>query len=397
MRRTHFVFPVNKGSTVKASKVAELIALGVVGNSVIYLMPLLVGAMVNYRGFTEQQAGLMASSDLLGYAIATFSAAFVIGRIENRHIALSGALLMIVANLCSMFVFEPRLFAAIRFVDGLGGGMLAAIATVALGQTDKPDRSYGLLFAGALLFATAGFWGLPMLIDRSGLNGTYWFFTLLGLVACPVAIRLRGTRTAHVSSITISKSAVWMMSTVLLASIMIFFAQQNAVWAYIERIGNSAGLTAEYIGFSLGVATLSGFAGAALVAWAGSRFGRVVPLVIATALQLLCLSALLGHFSAAAYIVATSVIAFAWNVVNPFQLGILADLDSTGKSLAFAAAVQGLGLAVGPAAAAAAIGGTSYSAMIWLAGGLTGISFLLMLPALAIIRRRASIGTLTAA
>jgi hypothetical protein len=56
------------------------ILTGVMGNSVLYLIPLLVGAMVTDRGFSEQQAGLTASADLAGYAVATFFTAIALHR-----------------------------------------------------------------------------------------------------------------------------------------------------------------------------------------------------------------------------------------------------------------------------------------------------------------------------
>ena len=144
------------------------IVTGVMGNSVIYLIPLLVGAMVSDRGFSDQQAGLMASADLTGYAVATFVTALLLDRFNWRRMALFAVGILIAANVGTTFVYQAGLFAAVRFLSGLGGGVLAAIATVSLGQTDKPDRNYGLLFAGSLLFGTAGLWAFHSCWRGSG-------------------------------------------------------------------------------------------------------------------------------------------------------------------------------------------------------------------------------------
>ena len=168
-----------------------------------------------------------------------------------------------------------------------------------------------------------------------------------------------------------------------------FWAEQNALYAYVERIGNASGLSAQFIGFSLGLANLTGFVGASLVASIGSRFGRFLPLVISTLVQLGCLWALSGYVSSTAYMAAMTCISLAWNVVNPFQLGILAGVDRGGRALALAATVVGVGLAIGPAMAAAVLNDGGYESILWLAGALAVISLLLALPALRSLKQQA--------
>ena len=65
------------------------ILVGVMGNSVIYLIPLLVGGMVTDRGFTEQQAGLLASIDLGGYALATALTAYLVDSLMWERVLVS--------------------------------------------------------------------------------------------------------------------------------------------------------------------------------------------------------------------------------------------------------------------------------------------------------------------
>ena len=184
------------------------------------------------------------------------------------------------------------------------------------------------------------------------------------------------------------------MVRVVLLAILLFWAEQNDVYAYIERIGNAAGIKPEFIGFSLGVANLMGFVGASLVAWLGLGWGGV-PLVVATLLQLACLVVLMGNLSPMTYLVGLGVLALAWNIANPFQLGVLAGIDPSGRALALAATVTGVGLALGPAMAAVAIGVGGYSAVLWLGGALAVLSLALVLPPERAVARqlRAGCGT----
>ena len=364
-------------------KLLPAIIVGVMGNTVIYLTPLLVGAMVADRGFTDQQAGLVASADLAGYAVMTFVTAMFLIHRNWRRMALVGVAIMFIGNIATTFVSAAGAFAAVRFLSGIGAGMLAAIATVSLGQTDKPDRNYGFLFAASLLFGTAGLWGLPLLLDRVGLNGAYVFIALLAVLVGFLSTSLPEGRTKQAQTTgSAPPQRSWMLAGLVLLSITLFWAQQNALYAYMERIGNASGLSAQFIGFTLGLANLTGFAGASLVAWLGTRFGRLVPLVLSTAVQLACLWALLGTVSSPGYLIAIGVISLAWNIVNPIQVGILADVDQGGRALALASTVIGVGLAIGPAMGAAVLHGTDYSRILWLAAFLAILSIVLALPAM---------------
>lgn len=368
-------------------KLLPAIVAGIMGNTGIYLIPLLVGAMVTDRGFTERQAGLVASADLAGYAVMTFiTAVFLIER-DWKRLALAGVAIMFVANLASTAVGSAGAFASVRFLSGAGAGILAAIATVSLGRTDKPDRSYGLLFAACLLFGTAGLWGLPLLLDRTGLNGAYVFIALLAVVTGFVC------RGLHQSQPVVSATPAGgvrqgqaIAAGLILVAITLFWAHQNALYAYMERIGNASGLSAQFIGFTLGLANLTGFVGATLVAWLGGRFGRFLPLVLLTIVQVACVWVLAGNVTSTSYLLAIGVISLSWNVVNPIQIGILAGVDQRGRLLALSSTVIGVGLALGPALGAAALRGEGYGSVLSLVAALAVASTLLALP---VVRRLA--------
>ncbi len=364
------------------------IVLGVMGNSVIYLIPLLIGGMVGDRGFTEQQSGWLASIDLGGYALATALTALVVDRLSWRYLALFGVAIIALANVATTFAHPFSTFAGVRFVSGIGCGILAALASITLSRTADPERSFGVLFAVSLLFGTAGLWGLPSLLELYGLNGAYWLLAGLAVLVGIVAARLPD-RIAPAPAAAAGGGASPILVALVLVSVLLFWAEQNAVYAYVERIGNAAGLEPQFIGFALGLANLTGFAGAALVAWLGSRAGRLLPLAVVTVLQLVCLATLSGQVTSVAYLLGLGLLSMAWNVVNPFQLGVLAGVDSTGKSLALAATVTGVGLAAGPAAGAAGIAYGGYGAILWMAGALAVLSLVLLLPPLAGIARHA--------
>lgn len=365
------------------------VLIGVMGNSVIYLIPLLVGAMVMDRGFTEQQAGYLASADLAGYAVATLLTALVLHRFRWRTMAQFALALMIAANLGTRFGHSAAAFGTIRFFSGFGGGVLAAIATVALGRGPNPDRNYGLLFAASLLFGTVALWSLPVLLDRAGLDGGYALIAVLAALTWFAVRRIEeggfARQHEHEAGAPDRSTHGW-LAVAVLVSITLFWAQQNALYAYLERIGNASGLTSQYIGFVLGAGNLTGFLGAAIVAGIGSRYGRWLPLSISILAQLLCLWMLRGTLDPVGFLVVVGVMALAWNVINPYQLGILASVDKGGRALALSATFIGIGLSAGPAMAAMTVGDGHYGGILVLAATLTIASAVLLV--VPLVRRQ---------
>lgn len=365
--------------TTSVRKLTSLIVLGVVGNSVLYLVPLLIGAMVTDRGFTETQAGFLASGDIGGFAASTLLTALLLDRFSLRHIALAGALIMVLANIVTTGVHSLAPFAVIRFVSGFGCGFLVAVSSVALGREENADRNFGLFYAASLLFATAAFWALPPVIAVLKLNSVYWLFVLLAIGTIPFAKAIPDS-TAFVShSGTPLRQRRWHLAATMLAAIVVFLAQQGALWAYLERLGSRASLSNVFIGFALGCATLTGFAGASLVAWTGNRLDRRLPIIVTTLIEIFALIALMGRPSPIAFLAASAVLALCWNVVNPIQLGILADVDPAGKALALSATATGAGMALGPSIGAVTLSPDGYNGLLIAVGALTVLSVGLMM------------------
>lgn len=361
-----------------------MLVLGVVGNSALYLVPLLVGAMVADRGFTEQQSGYVASTDIWGFALSTLVTAFLLDRLKVRHIALTGVGIMIVANVCTTGIHSLVPFAAVRFVSGFGCGLLVAISTVTLGREERPDRNFGLFYAASLLFATVAFLAMPPVIEVFKLDSIYWLFVVLASLAGLAAVALPETKIQPAMSGEVKQRQHWILSGTMLAAIVIFLAQQGALWSYMERIGNRAGLSAVFIGLSLGLSTLTGFVGAALIAWLGNRNNRLIPLLVTMAIQLVALGALTGRPSALTFIAASAVLALCWNIVNPLQLSILADVDVTGKALALSATATGVGMAMGPSIGALSINAQGYGVLLSTVGALALVSVALMVMVLRV-------------
>jgi len=86
----------------RPSAIFAAVVLGFAGTGVAMGMPLLVGSMAKSLGFSEQQLGWLASSDMAGLFFGSILAALLVTRINRRVLAAAGLLRPSRVNLVSV-------------------------------------------------------------------------------------------------------------------------------------------------------------------------------------------------------------------------------------------------------------------------------------------------------
>ena len=122
--------------------------MGLVGYGVMVGIPVISTAWSEKLGFTEEQVGRVAGADMGGLALGAIVVAFIISKMNRRHLVIYGSLITIFANyLCTVFdQYEIVLW--LRVISGFGNGIYSGVAVAALGATRKPVIAFNLfLFA----------------------------------------------------------------------------------------------------------------------------------------------------------------------------------------------------------------------------------------------------------
>ena len=126
---------------------------------------------------------------------------------------------------------------------------------------------------------------------------------------------------------SINQQAIW---SALLAT-LIFFSSISAVWAFMERLGNSAGFDPDDIGFlfaaALGFATLGSLAAAGI----GRRYGNIRPFLVSLLLIAASLLLLADSSSMSIYFMGCCLFALAFGAGRPFAIVEIAELDVDGR------------------------------------------------------------------
>jgi len=364
------------------------IYMGVIGPAVFIVQPGFVQGLVEYFGFSEQQAGYVAAAEMWGMAATTLLMSFFHSRLNWRVLLAWSTLLVAAGNLVSLGTQSVAEFAVIRGITGVGSGVLVSLSFTVIGLTDKPDRNFGYLIMWVLTYGAAGFLLMPTAYALIGMKGVLVFFALFSLSALPF-IRLlpvSGEEHRDINQDAVDVSGV--MKLMAIAAMFVYFVAQGVMWAYLFLIGTNGGASEQTVANGLTLSQFLGIAGAFVAAMLGDRFGRISPLTLAILGSVASLLFLFDQFSAAIYTFAVCLFNFAWNLTHPFLLAAMASFDRAGKLVTDAVAAQMLGLAVGPALAASVLRPDDYSAVIWLGVFLFVMSLLLILPPL--IRQRSA-------
>ncbi len=339
------------------------------GPAAIILMPMILGGLVDGYGYTEQQAANIAAAEGMGLVVASLAASLWIRHVSWVRALLAGCLAYAVLNVASanLEAYGPLL--AMRFVTGLAGGCVFAVAVAALGDNRQPDRAFGLAQAVQGVVMLVLFFLSPYLLEAAGVGALYG---MLAVVALLTLLALgwypsSGSPRSHGGAAPLATSHTRLITLGLVASI-VYFVNVFGLWAFIERIGQGAGLEPATIGLALGLSQVVAIGGALAATWAGDRFGRYRPLLIVLVGQCAAIYALLGAFGAPLYFVVTGVFQALFIVAVSYQMGAIAKLDVQGRWLVMMTGAQGFGSALGPVAAATLIGeGGDYQGVLYLA------------------------------
>jgi len=328
----------------------------------INIMPAVINGLKEGLDFTNQQAGFVSSANLYGAAIGALSAVFLIKRINWRAWAYVLLVALIIIDLSCIFIESPTMMILIRAMHGLTGGLLVGIGFAIISRTQEADKTFGYLLLIQWSLGGLGIMYLPGLVPAYGTSALFISlisFTAVTLVMLPFLPNYEVTKSTdkQQESTEIKRKPLIMN----LMAIFLFQGANMGLFAYMISLGKAEGLTIAFMSNSLGVASWVALLGALLVILIGTKFGRTLPLVLATLLTALC--SWLLHFSeiAQVYLITNIIIGITWAFVLPYLFGICAELDKAGQMAAMGGFASKMGLASGPMVAALLFGSEGQS------------------------------------
>jgi predicted MFS family arabinose efflux permease len=335
------------------------------------LVPLLVGAAAKDLGFSDSQVGFLAAADLIGLAVASVSAVFWIHKVTWRTAAMVSIAVIVAGNILSTLTTSFELLCLARFVTELGSGGIFSLAMVTLGATRSPDRFFAIGIGMTIALSVAIFLWLPAIIDASGIRIVFLVHGLVALVVLPSMLWLRTGRTRDEHATPTGATTSYIPLFICFAGFACFTITEGGVWSYVERIGDAAGFSSEYVGQVLAMTQVVSFISAMAASALSTRFGRSLPIFFGIAIFVAGLYLLLQP-DHSMYMVAACMTQFAWIFVLPYLLLMCVELDPSGHYYVLTVAFKMGGFSAGPAIIALFLGDGGYALVSWV-----GIGFLM--------------------
>ncbi|HIG35069.1 MAG TPA: MFS transporter, partial [Gammaproteobacteria bacterium] len=340
-------------------QVTAAILLSCAGIFMVFGMPFFVGGLISELGFTQAQANLISSAEIAGMALSSLLGAAWIGRFNWRHVALFALFAVLAGNIFSFYVENFQVLVATRFITGLvGHGTAFALGVAAIGNTSQPDRNFGFTIASQVAMGALTALIVPKTIAIYGIAGMCAPAAILAVVAMAFIPRLATSGHAQTPDSNQSKRTGILILPLLGLLVMIIW--QMGVGPFFNNLvpyGISIQLDPSDIGTALFLSTGLSIIGPLTASALANKINRKIPVCIALTIQLLIILSFQGDITWIGFTVRAILFQTAWNFTGPFLMGMIANLDESGRYSVLIPASQLGGIALGHAVIASLVQG----------------------------------------
>jgi len=216
--------------------------VGTIGLSALMILPIMVGAYVDYLGFGEDTAGWISAANLSGIAVMT-----LIVSLKTKHwplvkVAGYGLAALILFDILTLYFQSLHAFTVIRFLSGMGGGAVQAAVAAAIARLAHSDKGFGIYIGFQFLLPAIGLFGFPALLPDIGFNGMLQILIVLEVISLLMVPALMNYQLPAYREDAEADSSVFEVGLILqkpallsIIGLCVYGAANAAIWAYADR------------------------------------------------------------------------------------------------------------------------------------------------------------------
>ncbi len=316
----------------------------------IGVQPIFIGLLVERLALSLAQQSAVMSAEMCGSILGTLACMPLMRRCSVRRVAFVAALALLGGNLLTAQVERLESLVAMRFVCGVGCGVLYAYAIYGLGCLQGPARSYGvLLFLQTGLFALVAAL-LPMIAGRLGFSWAIGYLAAWFIPVCLACFCLpRAALGPTLKGAALQGERLTLAGALSLIGMVLLQLSIYSLWGFVEGVGRNAGITSVDIGEAVSIGLLGGLPGAALPSLLGERLGRVPMILCGSLLVLLSIFMFATRIHSAVDLgLAVFLMNVGWNLALSYYMSSIVSHDPTGTLTRLIGAVQVISGAAAP-------------------------------------------------
>jgi predicted MFS family arabinose efflux permease len=336
----------------------------VLGAMPFAVQPFFLGVMTDALMLAPDQVGWLASADILGVVLASFSGFWWTRRFSHQALVKLASMSMVIGYLGLLFANTFEAVLSLRFLAGvLGHGIAFSLGTALLCRAPHPDRAIAISVVTQIGFSSVLLLALPKVLSASDIKTVYLSLVAIVLALLPL-LKLANdslTRDSETAALTTVKPLlIW-----LLVALVCYQLGLSAIWAFIESIGRERQISLEQMGLMLAIILPVSMVGSILASMLDVRLGRFAPVLLATIAGATGLLILVNTASVMALAAGFLLHQIAWNFGIAFVYGAIAQVSNQSGSEILAPGSQSLGTALGPILAGLLASSVNLDAVIW--------------------------------
>ncbi len=309
-------------------------------------MPIILGRAAEARHLTESDLGLLAGAFAGGVALTAFAAIVFIRRASWKRLTVAGGFTAAIAFLIPIVSPSFTVTLLSHAVAGIACGLGYSVAIACLGDTKDPTKNYAFCFALQTVFGIAISYTLPRLTTpENGFNVSLLLLASLALSSTLFSLilprnncrRELASQTRKIHSIP----AVYLILSLLV--IFLIYSGDGSVWAFLELIALEKGFTSADAGTAVSLSLLAGAAGSLMAGTLGTKYGYFKPMLVSVIVSIVSVIMLQFQNGYAYFMVAIIINGWAWNFGSGYRMGLVAELDNSGRFTPLITGMQLLG------------------------------------------------------
>ena len=364
--------------------------LCIVNMAALLWIPALLGALAQGFGLATSDLSKLASAELVGFLLGTMFTS-VKSLPELKRWMFVGFALVIGANVALAMFAGQVPFIVLRPLAGLGGGVTFGYALKVCTGSKSPTQNFGILTGCMSLMMIVGFQLIAYLINTQATVAgvinpesvktvakiVFAVYAGFAVFAAFIYVTNQPPNTPQTAEQTAQQGQTRPSGfpepivIIGLAAILLSFMGQGSIWAFLQTLGIAHGFSVGGVANAMSAWAILGVIGSFSVGLLPARVPRWVAIGVMTVILYAGIYALYAPQDISWYVFGCAVGGFYWNFLLPLVLGLLAQVDASGRGSVLGGTMSSLGAAIGPLLAGLLIQGTNYQPVGWMAAGLS--------------------------